>query len=160
MKIRRCLAAAALIVIAVGCGESGPSLVPVTGVVTCNGKPLEGAVIVFHPDSTNKEGLPGEDITGPDGNYVVNSNGRSGLVPGKYHILVTKLPENTAPVYEAFKDDPYMAQLSSNGPELRRGAASRKRTHEQLEGAFDRDVAPSGGIQDFDVKFRAASVAR
>jgi hypothetical protein len=140
-----------------GCGESGPKLVPVAGVVTLNGKPLEGAVVSFHPDPSNKEGKPGEDITGPEGNYKVNTNGRSGLVPGKYHVSVTKLSVDSSKVSEAFKDDPFMAQLSTSGPEVGRDAQKKTKPKDQIEGAFDREIPPEGGEQNFDVRGSASA---
>ncbi|MFN9347008.1 MAG: hypothetical protein ACK6DQ_10460, partial [Planctomycetota bacterium] len=38
---------------AIGCGKAGPALVPVTGSVTVDGKPANGATVIFHP--TDKE---------------------------------------------------------------------------------------------------------
>ena len=58
MKMWRCAAAAAAAGFLVGCGESGPKLVPVSGTVTLNGKPLEGAAVAFQPDASLQGGLP------------------------------------------------------------------------------------------------------
>lgn len=151
MKMSRCLSAAAVAALVIGCGESGPKLVPVTGTVTHNGKPLEGAAVSFFPDlSTNKEARAGEDVTGPSGNYKVMTKGRSGLAPGKYHVVVSKLLIDAAKVPEAFKDDPYMATMSPAGP-----GKTKKDTPDKIEGEFDRDIPPEGGVQDFDVKSSA-----
>src|SRR4051794_7441641 len=67
--IMRYLTVAAMALVMIGCGESGPKLVQVTGNVTLNNKPLEGAEVVFTPDASNLEGQPATDMTGPDGNY-------------------------------------------------------------------------------------------
>ena len=107
---------------------------------------------MFHPDPSNKEGKPGEDATGPDGNYMVTTNGRTGLVPGKYHVTVTKLLVDPSKVHEAFKDDPFMAQLSATGPEDGKAAGKNKGSSGKIEGTFDREIPPEGGPQDFDVK--------
>jgi predicted small lipoprotein YifL len=32
-----------------GCGSGGPTLLPVTGSVTVDGKPANGATLIFHP---------------------------------------------------------------------------------------------------------------
>jgi hypothetical protein len=144
--------AAAMTALAIGCSDSGPKLVRVTGVVTHNGKPLEGAVISFHPDPSNKEGKAGEDVTGPDGDYMARTDGRSGLVPGKYHVQVTKLTVDASKTSEAFKEDPFMAQLSSSGPEVGKEAGKNKSSKDKLEGAFDCEIPPEGGPQNFDVK--------
>src|SRR4051794_11871782 len=77
-----------------GCGSGDETarikLVPVSGTVTFNGKPLEGATVTFSPDSSNQDQTPGGDVTGPEGNYKAMFRGRSGLAPGKYHVLVSK----------------------------------------------------------------------
>jgi hypothetical protein len=155
--MKRCLAVVAIAATAFGCGGSGPNLVSVTGTVTLDGKPLEGAVVTFHPDPSNKEGRPAEDITGASGNYKANTGGRSGLVPGKYHVVVTKAPQTNTAVNEAFKEDPFMAQLSSTGPEVGRDAQKRKDAKDKIEGEFDREIPPEGGPQDFDVKANSPS---
>src|SRR4051794_1849999 len=157
MMTRICAAAASTALLClVGCGGSGPKLVPVTGIVTLNGKPLEGAAVSFHPDPSNKEGLPGEDTTGPQGNYKITTKGRSGVVPGKYHIVVSKLLVDPTKVNEAFKDDPFMAQMST-GPEVGKDAAKIAALREKntIEASFDREVPPEGGPQDLDVKRKA-----
>jgi len=153
MTTRFCVVAASTAALLIGCGGSGPKLVPVTGVVTLNGKPLEGAAVSFHPDPSNKEGLPGEDITGPQGNYKITTNGRSGVVPGKYHIVVTKVLTDATKVNEAFKDDPFMAQMSV-GPEVGKDAAKTAALREKntIEGSFDREVPLEGKELDLDVK--------
>jgi hypothetical protein len=151
MKMSRCLAAAAVAALVIGCGESGPKVVSVTGTVTLNGKPLEGASVSFFPElSTNKEGRAGEDITGPSGNYKAMTRGRSGLVPGKYHVVVTKSLVDPAKTPDAFKDDPYMASMSPGGP-----GKAKKDAPDKIGGEFDREVPPEGGVQDFDVKSSA-----
>jgi len=149
MKMRHVATAAAVAGLLVGCGESGPKLAPVTGTVTLNGKPLEGAVVTFQPDGSTPGAMPAEDVTGPDGNYKAITKGRSGVMPGKYKVLVSKALIDETKVNPAFKDDPYMAQLSL-GPDEGKSTAQRKK--EKIEGTFDREVPPEGGPQDFDLK--------
>ena len=148
------LASLTFLGLTLGCGDSGPNLVSVSGIVTINEKPLEGAFVQFSPDPSNKEGQPAEDKTGPAGNYKAMTKGRSGVVPGKYKVVVTKIP--TAPVAgvsDQFKDDPFMAKLSADGPEV--GKAAKKKDTRQIEEMFDREVLPGGGQLDFDVKATA-----
>ncbi len=149
MKMRRVATAAAVAGFLVGCGESGPKLVPVTGTVTLNGKPLEGAVVSFQPDASMPGAMPAEDVTGPDGNYKALTKGRSGVVPGKYKVVVSKSLIDMTKVRPEFKDDPFMAQLSLGPNE---GKTTAQRNKEKIEGTFDREVPPEGGVQDFDVK--------
>lgn len=90
------IAAASLLAagLSIGCGESGPHLVPVSGTVVVNGsEPLEGAEVSFIPDQTNKEVTGGGDTTGPDGGFRARYNARFGLAPGKYKVLISKKAE-------------------------------------------------------------------
>lgn len=131
-----------------GCGGGGISgLVPVTGTVTLNDQPFEGAEITFVPDESNKDGRPANDVTGPAGNYKVMTNGRAGLVPGKYKVFVSKSIIDKSTVHEDMQDDPYMIALSQ-GLEM----SDISKDPAMISGEFDRDVPSEGGIQDFDVK--------
>src|SRR5436305_14453351 len=77
---------------AYGCGSSGhnlPKTVPATGVVTLDGKPVDGAQVVLVP--------AGQEITGASG--VTDSSGRfslraypekDGAIPGEYKVQVSK----------------------------------------------------------------------
>jgi len=135
-----------------GCG-SGPKLVPVSGTVTLNGKPLKDAAILFLPDESNREGLPGQDQTGPEGNYKVMTNGRSGLVPGKYRVVVTKSTVDASKLPGDFKDDPYMGKLVAEGPAPAGDMAARKTPKStEITGEFNSEVLPGGGVLDYDVK--------
>jgi hypothetical protein len=143
---------------AAGCGDSSPKLVAVSGTVTVNGKPLEGATISFSPDSTNKEGQGADDVTGPIGNYKAMTRGRSGVVPGKYKVMVSKTPTTSqASVPEAFKDDPYMANMKV---EAHKPINAAKDKDAKIEGVFDREVPPEGGTIDFDVKASPEAVSK
>lgn len=150
---RMIFALSALSLAAAGCGESGPALVPVSGLVTLNGKPLEGAVITFLPDASTPETQPAEDLTGPEGNYRARTRSRFGVVPGKYHVVITKSTLDAAKLPEAFKDDPYMAELTAERAPGKNGNAAPTK----IEDEFDCEVPPEGGEFDFDVKARASA---
>lgn len=85
MLVRKCMIisfCAGLAVIA-GCGgDSGPEGVPVSGVVTLNGEPLEGADINFL-----HEKHPVGMITGKEGKYRIPIP----VVPGEYKVTISKL---------------------------------------------------------------------
>jgi hypothetical protein len=133
-----------------GCG-GGAKLVPVSGTVTLNGKPLKDAAITFLPEDSSTGAFPGEDITGPEGNYKAMTRGRSGLTPGKYKVVVIKSLADTTKVPEAFKDDPFMAKLSMEGTADPAGPRKDAKPTE-IKGEFEREVEPAGGTLDFDVK--------
>jgi hypothetical protein len=157
MMTRRIWAVALLAASVVGCGGSGPSLVSVHGLVTLNGKPLPGASLSFVPDGSNKEGQPGEGVTGPQGDYKAITRGDSGLVPGKYRVVVAKVP-NTSQGSDQFNGDPYMAQLSTTRLDPKKTAKKEAAT-EKIKGLFDREVPAAGGALNFDVTAAIATAA-
>jgi len=164
--IRFAAMAAAVVMGAAGCGESGPKLVPVTGTVTLNDKPLEGATITFLPDAANKTGRPGVDITGPSGNYKLHTDNRSGAMVGSYRVLIEKdptaPPPGAADAADPAANDPFMKQVASDtAAAISKGQAKKKdQTQEKVSGEFKREVPPGGGVIDFDVKATTAAAAK
>lgn len=74
---------AVLALIAAGCGGPGAS---VEGVVTLDGRPLPGARISFHPDTT---GPVAYGVSLADGSYLLKTGAKqSGLEPGGYRVTV------------------------------------------------------------------------
>jgi hypothetical protein len=74
-----------------GCG--GPSLVPVSGTVTVNGKPVPNAVVTFHPLAPVSGIDPGPDseaVTDAHGIFVLKAKtGQVGAMPGRHLVEVT-----------------------------------------------------------------------
>jgi len=74
-----------------GCGED-KEYRKVTGVVTQDGQPVEGAVLMFYAEESGGEGGSGK--TDATGAFVVTSpgakKGGSGLKPGSYKVTVAK----------------------------------------------------------------------
>lgn len=144
----------------VGCGGDETArikLVPVSGTVTFNGKPLEGAEISFMPDSSNAKSTPGSDVTGPEGNFKAMFRGRSGLAPGKYKVLVSKifLPPG-AKLFEGM--DLHMLEVAAQGgPEGSKEMSKTAPT--QIQGEFEREVPAEGGTVDIDVKGKPAPIS-
>jgi hypothetical protein len=73
-----------------GCGgQQSLELAPVTGRVTYRGVPLSGGLIVFTPD--DESGCHGScafGAVGPDGRYVLNTDGVPGAAPGRHRVTV------------------------------------------------------------------------
>lgn len=70
---------------ALGCSNKSDrdaGTVPVSGKVTYNGQPLEGATVTFISDTGS---TPGAAMSGPDGAYTLR------VKPGSYTITVSKL---------------------------------------------------------------------
>ncbi len=71
--------------IGIGC-RSGIELLPVSGVVTLDGKPVEQATVLFKPES----GPVAYGQTDSAGRFELTTAGRKGAVPGKHKVSITK----------------------------------------------------------------------
>lgn len=94
MRTRTTLALAtlAMVLLLAGCG-GGPKLVPVTGAVTFNGKPLTAGSIWFHPAEGNpSQGEKPSCQLAIDGSFTMRTYPfGNGVPPGDYQ--VTLAPE-------------------------------------------------------------------
>jgi hypothetical protein len=141
----------------VGCGYLGRvKLVTVKGTVTLDGKPLAQASVSFLPNPQNAVQTAGGDVTGPQGNFRAMYQGRFGLAPGKYKVLVSPglgLP----PGFKAppgMEDDPAEARKALGLDSVHPGIKPRYvKGYEVIPPAdFDAVVTDQGGSFDFDVK--------
>jgi len=71
----------------VGCNV-GDGLQAVTGAVTMNGSPLEGATVVFAPSEGDRGNALG--ATNEAGKYELKYGRNAGVLPGKYIVLIHK----------------------------------------------------------------------
>lgn len=75
-------------VLIMGCSQSGPVLVPVTGVVKLDGQPLPKARVVFQPSGTNAS--PSVGHSAENGSFELAFNRqRKGAIVGKHKVSVT-----------------------------------------------------------------------
>lgn len=74
-----------LLVAFIGCGTG---LKSVEGIVTMDGKPVDGASVAFVPEGG--AGRQASGSTGPDGKFTLISGPDKGAAPGNYKVLVTK----------------------------------------------------------------------
>jgi hypothetical protein len=78
----------------IGCSGKGGSLATVSGVVTHNGAPVDGARVTFH-STTEVEGKKQPSygaLTDSSGKYVIASAGKEpGIPPGLYKVTVIKM---------------------------------------------------------------------
>jgi hypothetical protein len=77
-----------------GCGKSGPKALPVTGKVTCQGKPVSAASIRFSNPQAGVDLLAKLDA---DGKYAVVTANGPGLPEGTYQVAIVPDVKN-APV--------------------------------------------------------------
>jgi hypothetical protein len=69
---------------------AGPKLLPVTGRITVDGKPLPGAVVVFTP-SFSDAGTHSIGETTADGSFALSYLYRPGTAAGDYRVMVSYL---------------------------------------------------------------------
>ncbi len=79
----------------IGCGGGSDGRVPVSGIVTLDGNPLEGATVTYRP-GPGTQGNGGFGTTGPDGHFEITYQNARGLVPGTYRVTVTRMPKGEA----------------------------------------------------------------
>ena len=86
---------ALLLAVAAGCGGKYTP-VPVSGVVTHNGKAVEGATVTFYAVGDAKDGRPAYGTTDKEGAFRLSTLGKDdGALPRRYKAVVTKyVPTN------------------------------------------------------------------
>lgn len=107
LPLPNCIPAIALLATLAGCG---PSVTGVVGLVTLDGRPLQGAVVSFHPQG-DTAGLGGFGRTDSDGNFVILPR-RTQIETGLHRVVVSRLlqPDGSLP-------DPDVPPIESNASE-------------------------------------------
>lgn len=96
MKNSRCalLLVGSLALVTGGCGDDGPAMAPVTGLVTYQGEPVAEASVVFNPD----KGAPSSTFTDSAGKFkLIGPGGVEGVVVGPGTFTVLKMEKVEAP---------------------------------------------------------------
>ncbi len=154
-----CLAALAIM----GCNQSGSSLdtVPVSGVVTLDGTPVEGAVVTFSPTSTTGTAASGK--TDATGRYELTTlNPGDGALPGSYNVIVSKTEGGTSSAIKPGMTDEEAtiavmeARDAAGGvdPEIKDLLPAKYKS--TAESGLKAEVAPGKGEFNFDLKSEAA----
>lgn len=79
-----------LVCMASGCGGKYKP-VPVRGVVTLDGKPVEAATVYFYAVGDAKEGRLAQGITDKHGEFYLSTmRERDGALPGEYKVVIHK----------------------------------------------------------------------
>jgi hypothetical protein len=87
----RCLLLTFFMALVAGCNQ-GPKFVPVSGVVTLNGKPYDKAAVSFQPIGTPDNPNPGRGssaYTDEKGRFSLFSDNNDGAVVGKHLVRIT-----------------------------------------------------------------------
>jgi hypothetical protein len=96
-----------LLALVTGCGGDGLGTVPVTGTVTLDGQPVEGATVTFTPASeTAGTDRSAVGLTDASGKYSLNATGGGeGAVPGTYSVTITKVEGHEAEAPAASQEE-------------------------------------------------------
>jgi len=88
-----------------GCGRGDAAFRRVSGIINFEGKPLEGATVVFVPK--DDDGVAATGTTDAAGKYSLTSTTAkkfgSGAKPGQYFVKITKSVSSADPDQEAFE---------------------------------------------------------
>jgi len=137
----------------VGCGQSGPqkviptSAVPVTGIVTLDGKPLASAKITFVP-TDNSQGSGAAGATDSAGKYelraLFGNKSVVGAPPGNYKVVVSLMVKpDGSPMPADSQEPPMMSGARESLPLKYSDFASTQ---------LSASVASSGSTFNFDLK--------
>ena len=103
-----------VLVTVLGCGDSGPTIVPVSGILTYKGKPVTNASIFFERDSVR----PSTGMTDEEGRFtLVYDTGHDGATVGKYRVWVKSRPV-TRPTTRAQQEAAVMGKKPPMSPEM------------------------------------------
>lgn len=141
------ISTAGLLILAGCSGEPEPPKLPdpvkVTGTVTLDGKPLEGAAILFQPTSEKGyQGAAGQ--TDASGKYELNTDigkgqSRPGVIPGDYVVSISRL----------VKPDGSFVPVDSKEPPMMLGARDTiPLKYSTDKGRIKYTVKPEGGTLD------------
>lgn len=140
---------AMLFLVIVGCGAPKadlPPLVPVSGTVTLDGKPLANAGVTFIPVGATRGGIY-SSITDDSGRYeLIDRESRKGAPVGEFKVICTKW---VMPDGKDYPKDSNVSPLESNARELLPPRYSNE-SHTELKATI-----PDGGTTaDFTLKSR------
>jgi hypothetical protein len=75
----------------IGCNRSPiPGLVPASGTILLDGKPIDGVSIVFTPQTGTTSDRIASTVSLENGTFILNILGYSGALPGKYNVVLLK----------------------------------------------------------------------
>lgn len=140
-----------------GCGSSEPKLpelVPVTGTVTYDGKPLADATVTFSPMGTTQEGPGAGGVTDASGKYTLetlaqNGKSKTGAVPGKYGVRISRM---ILPDGSVWKPDPKV----DSGPATF-GASEELPPEYSLQPRLTADVSKEKSVHDFKLEKKSGN---
>ncbi len=95
------VAVAVLATLGCGSGKKRLDTVPISGIVTLDGTPVEGAKVVYNPTSANER--PASGVTDSSGRYkLTTQDPGDGALAGTYLVMISKT-ETESPTSQAIK---------------------------------------------------------
>lgn len=103
-----------VVIVATGCGPSGPALGTVKGNVTLDGKALPNVAVTFEPEAGGRASTGKTDASG---NYSLIFMDKDGAIVGKHKVRVTALGTPGEVKSMSSSDPEYEKQALSTGSE-------------------------------------------
>lgn len=136
-----------------------PETVAVTGTVTYNGQPVEGATVTFSPDIPQHELAMGKTgghaafaTTDAKGVYSLYTAWGSGAVPGDYNVTVTKYDQPPVAAGAASDDEYEPPEFYENQPAAAAAPKSLLPAKYAQAGELKVTVSSSGGTHNLELK--------
>lgn len=139
-----------------GCKKGGlAGLVQLTGTVTLNGEPIEGAQLTFAPDDATN-GRSALAKTAADGSFTAMTLAPGdGILPGSYKVAVRKMSEPTESAVTSDVND------ASHDAEVAANSASKDEVKDLLPIQYASPMTSGitvtvekGGLSDFKIELK------
>lgn len=141
-----------LIIAVIGCGgdPNAPDLHPISGTVTMDGKPLDGATVFFRPSGVTK-GNGSFGKTDASGKYTLRADrGGEGAVEGTYDVMISREVNSDGTPVSDVVADPNAAAAVDGG--IRESVPAAYSNYQRP--TLNATVPAGGTTADFPLKSR------
>lgn len=133
-----------------GCGDSGPPLGTVSGVVTVNGQPGKNLRVTFNP---TVGGRPSTATTDDQGQYELLFSGTTrGAMVGEHIVSIMDDPQVMGGTLEKVSEDTYVMKSAGNA-EILKQMKNRLPAKYYQDSILTAKVEDGENKVDFDLKF-------
>jgi hypothetical protein len=142
---RAVLLGAMFVALVVGCGKKSPAIVPASGIIRLEGRPLKKVAVRFVPKTGQDPEYIAVGVTDESGRYTLTCNGKPGACAGEHHVLVTEAELPDLP-----KDERGHPQVAAYFQSLG-GRPLPKQYSRVIDSPLIADVRPGRAEYDFDL---------